>query len=192
MICCRVERRSPEAEVQPEEAQAEQEAADPVHDAAAPGPGEEVPRQTVPEHSREGGILQLLEADGNTGNPLGGRLCILSFVIGDGRAGRIFITGDVITPHFAKGYHGMTYRYDEIHYGRHQLIINACERNYPYRASPAHKSIKYERGAGLHTLLLGSHSRRFTGTFALQFLIYVLVCCCKKHGITLYKVNNNA
>lgn len=50
---CRLQhRRAAQAEVQPEEAQAEPEAAHSLHHPAAAEPGEEVPREAVPEHRR--------------------------------------------------------------------------------------------------------------------------------------------
>lgn len=57
---CRLEhRRAAQAQVQPEEAQAQPEAEDPLHHPTAVEPGEEVPREAVPEHRRESGVQQL-------------------------------------------------------------------------------------------------------------------------------------
>lgn len=65
---CSGRQRGPaQNQVQPEEAQAEQEAEDAVHDATAPGAGEEVPGQAVLEHRRKGRVLQFVTTDRDAG-----------------------------------------------------------------------------------------------------------------------------
>lgn len=51
----------------PEEAQAESEAEDTVHHAAAALPGEKVSRKAVPNHRRTSGILVVPSPHGNAG-----------------------------------------------------------------------------------------------------------------------------
>lgn len=57
---CRLQhRRAAQAEVQPEEAQTEPEAAHSLHHPAATEPGEEVSGEAVPEHRRARRVQQL-------------------------------------------------------------------------------------------------------------------------------------
>lgn len=64
------QRGAAEAEMQSQEAQAESETADPVHDAAAAVAGEEVPGEAVPVDSGAGGVLQQSAPDRDAGEDL--------------------------------------------------------------------------------------------------------------------------
>lgn len=77
------QRRTAQTQVQPAEAQAQQETPNAVHYATVVEPGEKVPGKAVPEHRRTGRVFQFATSDRNTGKAI--VMYLFIFVVGNFR-----------------------------------------------------------------------------------------------------------